>query len=199
MSAVQEAVTRVLRGVDEVVLEMLDDALDGIPSASVVFSAQRTYRYLLTRQGPTWPQDVPPLTMVMLNPSTASAVDDDPTVRRCVALARRAGAGGLVVVNLFSLRATDPNQLLAHPDPVGEHNDVFLREMTALGGPVVAGWGAHPAAALKDRAGQVARLIPEAVPLLCQGTTQSGHPRHPLYLSNATPLQRWPRPMSGAR
>ena len=40
------------------------------------------YRYLLWRR---WQPSAPVVNFIMLNPSTADAVQDDPTVTRCIA------------------------------------------------------------------------------------------------------------------
>jgi hypothetical protein len=152
--------------------------------SEAVFSADGTYRYLLVRR---WDRDAPPLTCLMLNPSTADALADDPTLRRVLGFARREGAGTLNVVNLFALRATDPRELARHPDPVGPHNDEFLRRHCAPGTRVLAGWGAG--GQFHDRASAVAGMLRgRGAQLVCLGTTASGEPRHPLYVRADTPL-----------
>lgn len=157
---------------------------------SADLSADGMYRYSLTRR---WsPVPVPQFDLwIMLNPSTADAEQDDPTIRRCIAFSRSWGADGLRVVNLFALRSTDPALLSRHPDPVGPDNDATLRSMAhvtrQLGGRVVCAWGAHPMAA--ERARTVRRLIGAAV---CLGTTKAGAPRHPLYVrADTTPTPWW--------
>jgi hypothetical protein len=85
-------------------VEQRQDLAGGL-SAAVFDSTAREYRYLLTR---IWDPAVKPVVFLMLNPSTADAFEDDPTSRRCTGFAKREGAGGLVVVNLFGLRSTDP-------------------------------------------------------------------------------------------
>lgn len=65
------------------------------------------------------------LTVVMLNPSTADATHDDPTIRRCIGFAKTARAEGLRVVNFFALRSTDPDALANADDPVGPMNDEY--------------------------------------------------------------------------
>jgi hypothetical protein len=153
--------------------------------SEAVFDSSRAYRYLLTR---TWDEGRPPVTFIMLNPSTASAAEDDPTIRRCLAFARREGAGGIEVANLFALRATDPRELRAHPDPVGPLNDEYIAGACPPGRTVIAAWGTH--ASLNSRACTVMRLLADAgVPLHCLGTTRQGHPRHPLYVPAAAPLE----------
>jgi hypothetical protein len=128
----------------------------------------------------------------MLNPSTADAEQDDPTIRRCVGFSRSWGAGALVVVNLFALRSTDPAALLTHPEPVGADNDEHLRDVALDawrdGGRLVCAWGAHLAA--PPRALEVHERVRDMDPL-CLGTTKSGAPRHPLYVKATTVPTPW--------
>jgi hypothetical protein len=121
----------------------------------------------------------------MLNPSTADEVQDDPTIRRCISFAKREGYTYMTVVNLFALRATNPKELLSHPDPVGPLNDQRIKEMIDehKNGAVVAAWGAHPFA--KKRAEEVKKKFG---PFLCLGTSKNGSPRHPLYLKLDQPF-----------
>jgi hypothetical protein len=157
-----------------------DTDLTGTSTAQ--FSPCRTYRYTLTR---TW-GDEPPAVFVMLNPSTADAMADDPTIRRCKQFARRERCGGLAVVNLFALRATDPRELRGHPDPVGEDNDWHIRERCAPAALIVAAWGAHGSLRGRDRA--VTEFLRVEADLRCLGVTASGAPRHPLYVRGDAPL-----------
>jgi hypothetical protein len=139
-----------------------------------VFNEARTHRYLLERR---W-REGKPLTWVMLNPSTADAFADDPTIGRCIKFARRDGYAGIQVLNLFALRATDPRELQGHPDPVGACNDRMLFEATRRTGVVVA-WGAG--GRLYGRGGAVSGNLARAgIALSCLGVTKDGHPTHPL-------------------
>jgi len=152
--------------------------------STAVLSADGVYRYLLTR---IWQPARPLAVWIMLNPSTADANHDDPTLRRVTTFTRRAGCGGLAVVNLYALRSTDPAALRDHPDPVGPLNDAFVRRATAEAGLVICAWGgSFPA---PDRAQAVTRLLARTgARLRCLGTTTSGQPKHPVRLPNATPL-----------
>lgn len=98
--------------------------------ATADFSPDLSYRYRLTR---TWDQCLvcnrPPAVFVMLNPSTADASLDDPTIRRCVGFAKAWGCPGLTVVNLYALRSADPKALWSHPDPVGPDNNRWISEV----------------------------------------------------------------------
>jgi hypothetical protein len=153
--------------------------------AAAVFSEDRAYRYRLTR---TWGSSGTHVTWIMLNPSTASAMEDDPTIRRCTSFTKAWGFDGLIVVNLFALRATDPRGLaLPGRDPVGPGNDRFIREAIHPWSAVVAAWGAH--GHLRNRGSQVTRsLAAEGIELGCLGMTKGGQPRHPLYVRGDTQL-----------
>lgn len=135
------------------------------------FDATGTYRYYLWRE---WDAAAPTVTFVLLNPSTADAEHDDPTLRRCVGFARRWGCGRLELLNLFALRATSPAELRRAADPVGPENDTILR---AARGVIVVGWGNHGALHGRDR--EVLGLLGEVLVL---GFTKQGQPRHPLYV-----------------
>lgn len=146
------------------------------------------YRYRLWR---TWDESAPPLVFAMLNPSTADAEVDDPTIRRCIGFAKRDGFGGIEVVNLYAYRATKPADLWRTGDPIGPDNDRTLRDVfeaaAGAGFPVVAAWGAN---AKPSRVSWV-RSMPHAEVLHHLGLTDKGAPRHPLYLRGDSPLTRW--------
>lgn len=157
------------------------------PVADAVLSDDGRYRYLLTRQ---WgPPIAPQLTFVMLNPSTADATVDDPTIRRCMAFASREGYGGIFVVNLFAYRATDPRELLTVDDPVGPANRKILQSVIGLARHrVVAAWGATGGEFGREQAIFVEHIVTRH-PLQELGRTKDGHPRHPLYVRGDAPLQ----------
>lgn len=156
--------------------------------ADAIFSTCRTYRYMLTR---TWPGPGPLGVFVLLNPSTANAEADDRTLRKVQAFAQRWGWRGLVVLNLFALRSTDPRALYEHPDPVGPRNSRFLERVPAVvEGPTVLGWGTHGAEVMQGLQVQHALgLLPEE--LWCLRRTADGQPGHPLYLRGDTALVRF--------
>src|SRR5436309_12719716 len=139
------------------------------------FSRCGRYRYWLTR---TWDDARPAVCWLMLNPSTADAARDDPTIRRCMGLARRWGHGGIVVVNLFAWRATDPAELARAADPVGPDNDTVLRTRAARL-RLIAAWGCK--GSLLGRADAGLRLL-KGRRVECLGVTAAGQPRHPLYV-----------------
>ncbi len=122
------------------------------------------------------------MTLVLLNPSTADALQLDPTLRRCVGFAKREGYGGMVILNLYAFRTKDPKVMMAATDPVGPDNDRVLAGVT---GTVVAGWGTNADPA---RVALAAQLLPR---LHALGMTKDGHPRHPLYVRADAPLIEW--------
>ncbi len=149
---------------------------------SATISADGVYRYTLSR---VWDETLPNLNFIMLNPSTADADLDDPTIRRCIGFGQRDGYGGIQVVNLYAFRATKPSEMLAAIDPVGPDNDAAWLQ---INGDVVAAWGAN---AKQD---QVNRAIGVFQELKCLGVTKDGHPRHPLYIRGDQPIIPWSAP-----
>lgn len=150
------------------------------------------YRYWLRRQ---WDDARPTLCWVMLNPSTADAQQDDPTIRRCCRFAWDWGFGAISVFNLFSWRATDPQALLAAraagENIVGAKTDVVIREGVRHR-RVICAWGAFgsekPEAMGRVRAMEVLRLLrdSQALTIECLDRTGDGSPRHPLYVAATT-------------
>ncbi|MNM76913.1 hypothetical protein D3C81_887520 [compost metagenome] len=155
-----------------------------------VISPCGTYRYVLTRPSEVVHPDRGTALFLMLNPSTADATQDDPTIRRCRGFARSWGCAGLTVANLFALRAKDPAELHQHAAAIGPENDVWLRRLAAEHMDVVCAWGALPFAAA--RASDVALILRAAgARLWCLGKTKHGAPRHPLYVRGDQPLIPW--------
>ncbi len=129
----------------------------------------------------------------MLNPSTADASIDDPTIRRCKGFAKDWGYGALTVINLYAFRATDPKELWKASDPVGHNNDKWIEYICAnYPGEItfVCAWGAN---AKPDRVKQFVDLVAKhpKVKLMCLGTTKAGAPKHPLYIKADQPLEPW--------
>ncbi len=154
---------------------------DPFATSSAVISPCGIYRYRLDRR---W-SDGPTMGFIMLNPSTADADRDDPTIRRCIGFAKREGCGGLIVVNLFNFRATKPEDMANAADPEGQDADLRLLEaMDHVDGPLVAAWGSHWMA--KERGAYISEMI--GVHCVCLGKTKNGAPRHPLYVRGDAPL-----------
>lgn len=161
------------------------------PAGSAVLSPCGTYRYRLDR---TWDEQVAPMVWVMLNPSTADHAEDDATIRRITTFSQDAGHGGLVVVNLFALRSKDPGQLRKYPDPIGPYNEAALIDATVAAARIAVAWGDVGKAERAEQARTVTALLTaHGRPLECLGLTAKGHPRHPLYVRDKTPLTPYVR------
>jgi hypothetical protein len=157
--------------------------------SAAVFSPCRTWRYSLTR---IWDESTPLAMFIGLNPSTADETVDDQTVRRCIRFAREWGYGGLVMTNMYALRSTDPGGLLTAADPIGPDNDTVLLNWAAAAGVIVAAWGTWGTKVkpYTQRPNTMPGLVwPKT--LQCLGVTNSGQPRHPLYLRADTELEPW--------
>ena len=143
------------------------------------------YRYHLHR---LWDASKPNLMYIGLNPSKADANQDDPTIRRCVGFARDNGFGGLYMMNLFAFRSIKPKNLLTAQDPVGPENDWWLDSIQAECTMVLFCWGAHKMVTHNGRDRDVEKMFPRA---LCLGRTAGGFPRHPLFVSGLTQLEKY--------
>lgn len=158
--------------------------LEGVKSDAVL-SPDEVYRYALTRDW--FPKSAGHVLWIMLNPSTADAAEDDPTVRRCQSFARSWGYDGITVVNLFALRSTDPAALKTATDPIGPANDdVIGGYLEAKGiGIAVAAWGVHGRLRYRDQA-VIALAARAGRTLHMLGQTKEGKPKHPLYVPAKT-------------
>lgn len=156
------------------------------------------YRYSLTRE---WGNGARVL-WVMLNPSTADASLDDPTIRCCIGFSQSFSLdvndpskstgqrfGSLEVVNLFAFRATDPKDMETAKsngvDIVGPENDRHIVEAASRASLVVAAWGADKLAPLRS---VLIRKLVAPHELYALGKSKSGAPKHPLYLPSNSEL-----------
>lgn len=117
----------------------------------------------------------------MLNPSTADANQDDPTIRRCINFAKDWGYGGIYVVNVYAYRATDPRTMGGVRDPQGPEWARWMSEALGAGQPIAA-WGNNAGAAGREMSDMLLRQRLPFPPVLCLGITGQGQPRHPLYV-----------------
>jgi hypothetical protein len=151
-------------------------------------SADRRYRYTLLRR---WGPKEGGVGWIMLNPSTADAEVDDPTIRRCMVFTQRLGFDAMLVVNLFALRATDPDEVYQAEDPTGPENGLWVRKACHQSKLLIAAWGAVPKKMKRGVEAVVKIIENEGYRLKCLGKTRNGQPRHPLYLRSDAPLMDW--------
>lgn len=145
------------------------------------------YRYRLWRE---WAPELGSCCFVMLNPSTADAEQDDPTIRRCIDFVEQWGYGRLDVVNLYALRSTDPRslRLTTFDAESRERNDRAVADAAYDARQIVAAWGVHAGL------GRHLRFFHRALvhrDLHVLGLTKGGYPKHPLYLPRTTRPELW--------
>ncbi len=156
--------------------------------ANAVLDSSGTYRYWLFR---LWDQSLPHVCFCMLNPSTADATADDPTIRRCIGFAKSWGCGSLSIVNLFAYRSKCPKELKLVPDPIGLYNFHFIQMTSQQAAITVAAWGMHGGQLHQDKLVLSMLKNPQ-----CLGLTAAGHPKHPLYVPGNTQLRPYLSPAS---
>lgn len=147
---------------------------------SALISDCGTYRYQLRRSWDTF-TGAGTVLWVMLNPSTADADNDDPTITRCIGYAKAWGYAGIAVGNLYAYRATKPADLwdaAGNVDIYGPDNEEHLVSMAREASLVIAAWGANNCV---PGAHHVMQLLNPYASLYCIGTTKDGYPMHPLY------------------
>ena len=149
-----------------------------------IISPCGVYRYRLSRR---W-ADGPSCMFIMLNPSTADALQDDPTIQRCIGFAKREGCGAMDVVNLMAFRATKPVNLPDGKSALGPDNAYWVcRTADECRGPHIAAWGAHKKAERYAK-GLLHVFSARGRDLMCLKKTASGAPGHPLYVRSDSPL-----------
>ncbi|TAE56960.1 MAG: DUF1643 domain-containing protein [Nostocales cyanobacterium] len=164
---------------------------------------KRKYRYLLRR---IWDENLPQVTFVMLNPSTAGAGEEenDPTINKCIQLAKSWDYGSLEVVNLFAYITPKPNELKKAlnkgDDLVGHRNNLYIQSAAQRAESIIVAWGgwlgnvsATKYPRIKNRPEEVLNLI-SCKTLYClvdgisSDLTTNGHPRHPSPRNKKKPI-----------
>ena len=159
----------------------------GDAHSTAIYSDCEKYRYSLTR---IWQPEGKKVFFVMLNPSTATEVQNDPTVERCERRARTLGFGSFRVANIFAWRDTDPRKMRAAVDPVGPANDATIAQGCVWADQTICAWGTH--GEHLNRGAQVEILMRGTnQPLYQLGISKAGHPKHPLYIAYAVQPELW--------
>lgn len=155
------------------------------------FSECDKYRYLLVR---TWDESKPSICYLLLNPSTATEMDNDPTLERCQRRASTMGYGAFIIVNIFPYRLTDSKLLKTVPDLIGDKAiaDEQIVIAVAKSAITICGWGAHKLAI--PRAREIMAMLEQrglTHKIHCLQQTKDGNPQHPLYISYAVQPKPW--------
>lgn len=147
------------------------------------FSPCRSYRYSLDR---IWNSHDPSVLFILFNPSTADETKDDPTLRRCIQFAKNWGYGGLRIVNLYSLRSSNPKRVTLHNAPKGPYHHYQFYQSLRDFRDVVCAWGLN--------GGPIpSSFFTDSHQVFYLGLNKDGSPKHPLYLPASAELLRWSR------
>lgn len=161
--------------------------IKGDAPSTAVYSDCETYRYSLTR---VWDENAARVMFVMLNPSKATEIQNDPTIERCERRARALGFGGFQATNIFAIRATDPRVMRAATDPEGPDNQDAIVAGMDWADMVICAWGTHG-----EHRGQGPKietlLRSHGKSLHHLGLSKHGHPKHPLYIAYSQPPLIW--------
>lgn len=154
---------------------------------SAGLSLDKKYRWWLKRE---WDDSKKACVFIGLNPSTADAENDDPTLRRCISFAKKWKCGSVIMVNLFAYRATIPAEMMKANDPIGGKCTFWIRHHCshANTGLVILAWGTNGVHRNRDKI--LISQLPYTLQAYCLGLTKGGFPRHPLYVPNKTELIR---------
>lgn len=159
----------------------------GDAPSTAVYSDCESYRYSLVR---VWDPAGRKALFVMLNPSTATEVQNDPTVERCERRARALGFGAFCVTNIFAWRDTDPRKMRAATDPVGPENDATIAGFSGWADQIICAWGTHGEHLSRGPAVE-ALLRNTGRDLYHLGLSKAGHPKHPLYIAYTQQPELW--------
>lgn len=156
-------------------------------ASTAIYSDCEHYRYALTR---IWDEAGQKVAFVMLNPSTATEVQNDPTVERCERRARTLGFGAFRVCNIFAWRDTDPRKMRKAADPIGPGNDAAIIDACNWADMVICAWGTN--GEHLNRGPQIEALMRATEkPLYHLGLSKAGHPKHPLYIAYSQQPEVW--------
>lgn len=170
---------------------------DPLPPSTARFSPCGVYRYELRRY---WRHGTRPLVCAGLNPSTADAEQDDPTIRRDIGFGKLWHCDFMIKINAYAFRATDPKVMqkaaVAGFDVIGPDNDRWILEALTLvrdlSGILLVSWGKNIG---PERQIEMATLIEQAgVVPMCLGTNKNGTPVHELYQPYESQLEVWEAP-----
>lgn len=140
---------------------------------NALMSKDKTHRFVLWR---IWDDELPKVAFIGLNPSTADAITDDPTIRRVRRFAKDWGYGGFYMLNLFTKITPYPKEL-ARNGNLNMTSEYWLRHYIAKSKEVVFAWGSNKL--VKKRAANIAKMYPHASAL---DINKNGSPKHPLYV-----------------
>lgn len=136
------------------------------------FSDCAKFRFALSR---IWDESLPFVMFIGLNPSTADATKDDPTIKRVCKIARHNGFGGIYMVNCFAFITAYPEQLQFGKQ---DYNNSWITSLSCDCDEIVFAWGSFDVVKEHGRDKELQRMFPNAKAL---HINKDGSPKHPLY------------------
>lgn len=170
----------------KVKLKILSDV-----KGDALFSRDEKYRYTLTR---SWNKGKGNILWIGMNPSTATADVDDPTVRREVLFSMKWGYRKYIKCNIMDYRATHPPMLLQkNVAPCSKKNLSYILKEAKKADKIIFAYGnlKEPLQKYADKI--IETLEPMSKKIFIFGNTKNGNPRHPLYIKNTAKLIKWKR------
>jgi hypothetical protein len=138
----------------------------------------------------TWDSSAKKVLFIMLNPSTATEIQNDPTVERCERRAKALGYGAFKVCNIFAYRSTDPKIMRLQKDPIGPENDKIIIKSANWSNNIICAWGTN--GSHLNRGKKIEELLrAKNFTLTHLGLSKDGHPKHPLYISYKVSPENW--------
>ena len=161
--------------------------INGQVEISVIYSKCKTYRYSLTKD---WNKKGKRLLFILLNPSTATEKQNDPTIERCERRSRLMNYGAFRVCNLFAFRTKSPKIMKNQKDPIGPHNDKIISQSIMWADDILCAWGIH--GKYLNRSLKLESLLKsQNYQIFHLGLTKDKSPRHPLYITYKKAFERW--------
>lgn len=152
---------------------------------TVKISECQKYRYSLTR---VWDESKPSILFVGLNPSTADADKDDPTIKKLIAYTKAWGYGGFEIVNLFAYRSSDPKNLYnKQAIAIGPGNTTYLKQAASSHVKTICMWG-NQAKEISETVTAIWTQYFRGKGAYCFKINRDGSPAHPLYLPGSCKL-----------
>lgn len=158
-----------------------------------IHNADNSARFVLGTSGSN------PIIVIGVNPSTATDIQDDQTVRRVKAISIMQNFNGWYLMNLSSIRSTLPAEL-----PTTQDNALHLENLQNIKSfmqevhksyndlTIWCAWGDsidsrnYLKSNLQDIVGILAEYEPTYV--VAASLTNAGNPRHPLFLLGSSPF-----------
>lgn len=150
------------------------------------------WRYMLWREWGDMFAEESTAVWILHNPSTATEMEDDPTIRRCVSFSKKWGCNRAIILNRYAFRATDPKDVIAFEkeggDAHGPLNSTYIDRVLEECSEdfIVCAWGKGCPELDMEKDSALAYYWNERPELIhALVLNNDGSPRHPLYVPDS--------------